>query len=103
MTTYNWGVSLTEYTNDADKAVVTAHWRVSAVDGDYTASSYGTAGFTADPSDPAFTPFEKLTEAMVLRWVWGSVDKAETEAALAKQIEEQKAPATESGLPWAAE
>ena len=25
-----WTISLTEYTNDADKGVVTVHWRVTA-------------------------------------------------------------------------
>ena len=103
MTTYNWSIALTEYTNDADKAVVTAHWRVSAVDGDYTASSYGTAGFMADPSDPGYIPYADLTEADVLGWVWGQSEnwKADMEASFAAQIEDQKAPATESGLPWA--
>jgi len=39
--------------------------------------------------------------ADVLAWVWGSVDKDEMEANLAQQIADQKAPATQSGLPWA--
>ena len=32
----------------SDGGVVVAHWRVTEVDGDYSASSYGTAGFTPD-------------------------------------------------------
>jgi hypothetical protein len=83
--------------------VVTAHWRVSAVDGDYSASAYSTAGFTPDPTAPDFKPFEELTEADVLSWVWGSVDKDATEAALESQIEAQKFPSVVSGLPWATE
>jgi len=96
-----WSITLTEYTNDTDKGIVTAHWRVSAQDGEYTASAYGSAGFTPDPTAPDFIAYNELTEADVLGWVWGSIDKAETEANLASQIENQKAPKTETGLPWA--
>lgn len=96
-----WSIALTEYTNDANKGVLTAHWRVSAEDGEYTASAYGTAGFTPDPDAAGFVPYDQLTEADVLAWVYASVDKDEMEANLAQQIEDQKAPATQSGLPWA--
>ena len=37
----------------ADGFITTAHWTVNAVDGDYSASSYGTCGFaTATPAIP---------------------------------------------------
>jgi hypothetical protein len=100
MTTYNWTIANLEH-NVADGGVIVAHWRVSAEDGDYTASAYGTASFTPDPSAAGFVPYADLTEADVLAWVYGSVDKDEMEANLAQQIEDQKAPATQSGLPWA--
>lgn len=76
------------------------HYRCEAVDGDYSASSYGTCGFTPDPTDPAYIPFESLTEADVLSWVYAAVDKDAVEAGLTAQIEDQKAPKTEAGLPW---
>jgi hypothetical protein len=98
---FNWTIPMTEYSNDDDKGIVVAHWRVSAEDGNYTASAYGTAGFTPNPDAAGFVPYADLTEADVLAWVWASVDKDEMEANLAKQIEDQKAPATQSGLPWA--
>ena len=100
-TDVKWRIALTEYTNDENKGVLTAHWRVTAQDGDYSSSAYGTAGFTPDPDAAGFVLYADLTEADVLAWVWGSVDKDEMEANLAKQIEDQKAPATQSGLPWA--
>jgi hypothetical protein len=100
MATYNWTIANLEH-NVADGGVIVAHWRVSAEDGEYTASAYGTAGFTPDPDAAGFVPYADLTEADVLAWVWASVDKDEMEANLAKQIEDQKAPATQSGLPWA--
>ena len=85
---------------DMDGAVVVAHWRVSEVDGDYSASSYGTVGFTPDPTAPGYVPYADLTEEMVLGWVWESVDQAATEAALAADIADQKNPTTADGVPW---
>jgi hypothetical protein len=37
---------------------------------------------------------------MVLGWVWESMDKDAVEASLAANIEEQKNPTTEDGVPW---
>jgi hypothetical protein len=59
--------------NTSDGGVVVAHWRATATDGDYSASSYGTAGFTPDPTAPDFVPFDDLTEADVLEWVYESL------------------------------
>ena len=98
-TEYNWTIPTCEH-EVATGGITVAHWRVTAVDGDYTASAYGTAGFTPDASAPDFTPYDQATEAEVLGWVWESVDKAETEANLAAQIETQKAPVTAAGTPW---
>ena len=84
----------------ADGFVYTAHWRCTASDGDYSASSYGTAGFTPDPESEDFTPYDDLTEADVLAWVWESVDKDATEEALAAKIEADKNPVTAAGVPW---
>ena len=84
----------------SDGGVVVAHWRVSEVDGDYSASAYGTCSFTYDSSDPSFVSYDSLTEADVLGWVWGEVDQAATEAALAADIEAQQHPTTADGVPW---
>lgn len=85
----------------ANGGVTVAHWNVSAADGDHAASAYGSAGFTPDALAEAFVPYASLTEADVLAWVWASgVDKAETEASLAQQIEAQKNPVTLNGVPW---
>ena len=95
----NWTIAQLER-NTADGGVVIAHWRCEAVDGDYSASSYGTAGFTPDPSSPDFVPFENVTEADVLAWVYESVDKEAIEANLTANIDEQKNPRTLAGVPW---
>jgi hypothetical protein len=86
--------------NAANGGVTVAHWRVEAVDGDHAASAYGTARFTPDASAAGFVPYANLTEAEVLAWVWGSVDKTEIEASLAAQVEAKKNPVTLNGLPW---
>ena len=94
-----WSIANLER-NTSDGGVVVAHWRATLTDGDYSASSYGTVGFTPDPTAPDFVPFESLTEADVLAWVYESVDKDATEESLASQIEDQKAPQTVAGTPW---
>jgi hypothetical protein len=50
MATTTWTIAQLER-NTSDGGV-TRHWRVSAVDGDYTASAYGTVGCTPDPKLP---------------------------------------------------
>ena len=81
----------------ADGFVTTVHYNVSAVDGEFTASTYGTVGYT---EEGAFTPYSQLTEAVVVGWVQTSLGKDTVEEALATQIEAQKNPVSESGLPW---
>jgi uncharacterized lipoprotein NlpE involved in copper resistance len=97
----NWSISLLEYNNDADKGVVIAHWRVTEEDGEYTASSYGTASFEPDASADGYVAYDSLTEETVIGWVKDSMDYAEVEAGLTANIEAQKTPATLAGMPWA--
>ena len=78
--------------------VTTAHWTASAVDGDYSASSYGSCGW-ADGAPT--TPYADLTEETVLGWVWtNGVDKEAVEASLQAQIDAQKNPVSATGVPW---
>jgi hypothetical protein len=100
--TTTWTIAQLER-NTSDGGVTVAHWRVSAVDGDYTASAYGTVGCTPDPEAADWIAFDALTEADVLAWVWASVDKDTTEASLAARIEADKNPTSATGMPWAAE
>jgi len=85
----------------SDGGVIVAHWRATDVDGDYSASSYGTCGFSPDASDPSFVAYDSLTEAQVLQWCWDNgVDKDATEASLAAKIEADKNPVSAAGVPW---
>jgi hypothetical protein len=99
MTTFNWTIPTLER-ELADGGVIVAHWRCTASDGDYSASSYGTAGFTYDASSPDFVPYDELTEADVLAWVWADGFKDATEDALQAKIDAEKNPVTEAGVPW---
>ena len=86
--------------NVADGGVTVAHWRVTEVDGDYSASAYGTVGFTPDADADDFVAYDSLTEATVLGWVHAEVDQSATEAALTANIEAQKNPVSADGMPW---
>jgi len=95
-----WTIATLER-NLADGGVIVAHWRATDVDGEHSASSYGTCGFSPDPSDPSFVAYDSLTEAEVLQWCWDNgVDKDAIEASLAAKIEADKNPTQGSGVPW---
>jgi len=99
MTTFNWTIQQMDRLT-ADGFVVTVHYNVSATDGTYSASAYSTCSFA--PATPSI-PYNSVTEAEVLDWVWANgVSKDATEASLAQQIELQKNPVTAAGTPWAA-
>ena len=82
----------------SDGFITTAHWTCSAVDGDYSASSYGSCGFAA--GTPTI-PYDQVTEVEVLNWCWANgVDKDAVEASLAANIDLQKNPVIAAGVPW---
>jgi hypothetical protein len=94
---YNWTISTLDR-NTANGFVTTAHWQATAVDGEYSASTYSTCSW-ADGTPTI--PYADLTQETVLGWVWANgVDKQATEDALAAQIALQKNPVTAQGLPW---
>jgi hypothetical protein len=74
----------------SDGFVVTVHYNVSAVDAEYTASTYGTVGYTQ--GEGSYIPFADLTQAVVVGWVQESLGKDTVEASLTAQIEAQKNP-----------
>lgn len=92
------------YSEDGFQNVVqTVHWTYTAVDGDYTASSYGTVGLPA-PGQP-FTAYDDLTPEIVQGWVVGVMGQEKVDAmnaSLANNIASQKNP-TGGALPppWA--
>ena len=97
---FTWNVVQTDY-NTSDKFITTVHYNVSAVDGEFTASTYGTVGYTQE--DKSYIPFANLTKETVIGWVKDSLGQETVETALAAQIEALKNPVSESGLPWSAD
>ena len=100
--TYTWTIPTCEH-DVASGGINVIHWRCTGVDGDNSASSYGTVGLTPDPSSPDFVAYADVTEAMAQGWVWDSVSQADTEAAIADKIDAMANPTTASGMPWVEE
>lgn len=102
-----WTINTLER-NTSDGGVTVAHWNVTETEtvgsGDsaitYTASNYGTTGFTPDVSAADFIAYVSLTEADVIGWVKADVNVSAIEAALTADITEQKTPTTSNGVPW---
>jgi len=106
-TTLAWTIdslsTSTEVINGYSEVVLTAAWRCTGTDGDYSASNYGSVGLTQPaPNDPNFIPFAQLTQDEVLGWVWETVNKDETEASVTAQVNNLvNPPVITPPLPWA--
>ena len=101
VTEFTWAIANLER-ETADGFVFTAHYTVSANDGTYASSAYGSIGFQRPDN---LIPFADLTEELVVGSVkealGGDEKVAEIEAALQAQIDEQRAPSKSAGVPWA--
>ena len=99
-TTFSWGINTLER-ETADGFVMTAHYTVAANDGTYSSSAYGSIGFERPDN---LIPYADLTLDEVIGWVknalGGDEKIAEIEAALQRQIDEQRAPSKANGVPW---
>ena len=83
--------------NTSDDFVTTVHYNVTKVDGEFSASIYGTVSFEA--GTPA-TPYASLTKEQVIEWVKDKLGEEIIEASLTSQIEAKKNPTTATGMPW---
>ena len=84
--TYEW--SFPNFETDADNKVKTIHWRYTAVDGDNSASMYGSCA-GSDGMD-----FDAMTKDTAIACVISTSEttEADMKANLSAQIESQKAP-----------
>jgi len=98
MTQFNWTIPQMDRLT-SDGFVCTVHYNVTATDDTYTSSTYGTIGYTQEPGE-TYTPYDQLTESQVVGWVQTSLGKDTVEASLQSQIELQKHPVQEAGVPW---
>jgi hypothetical protein len=82
--------------------VTTAHWTATLEDQGETAGAYGSVGF-GDPEPDDYIPYDQLTEAEVLQWVFDALGSEQVTAindSLANQIEQKLNPTSASGVPW---
>ena len=105
-TTYTWSYDSLErdiIKDGLDDVIVTSYWRITGVDGDHSATNYGSVGIAApDPND--FTAFADVTQAQVKAWTLSSladqdITEATLEAGLQAQIDTLKNPTQKSGVP----
>ena len=99
--TYTWTISTVERTI-ATGGINTIHWRCVGVDGDHSCSNYGTTGHTPDASAAGFIAYDSVTEANCIAWAQAALDKDSIEANIKVDVDNQKAPTSASGQPWAA-
>jgi len=85
-TQYDW--SFDNFETDADNKVKTIHWRYTAVDGDNSASMYGSCG-GSDGMD-----FDAMTKDTAIACVISMSETTEEDmqSNLSAQIDSQKAP-----------
>ena len=91
MASVTWALANVDY-DVSDGFCHTAHWTVTRVDGDYSASSYGSVSLTRPES---LTPRDDLKTADIIadvKAVLGTDRVTEIENGLTLQISEEKTP-----------
>ena len=106
-TTLTWSIdwlqAATQEINGHVEAVLSAGWRLTGVDGEYSSAAYATAYFPQPEEGGSYTPYADLTEEQVLGWVWeNGVDKDAAEASVTEQVANLvNPPVVQPPLPWA--
>ena len=98
--TLTWTIQNMTRTTDTGFVINVAWACQASAEGCGGAFHGGATTYENNPSEAGFIPYENLTEAIVLGWVWDSVDKAEIEASLTAKVEKQLHPVTANGIPW---
>jgi len=98
----DWLQAATQEINGFIEVVLSAGWRLTGVDGEFSASAYGSVTFPQPEEGGSYTPYADLTEEQVLGWVWeNGVDKDAAEASVAGQVEALVNPSVVTPvLPW---
>jgi len=97
--TYTWSIPSVDRTISTG-GINVIHWRCTGVDGDHSATSYGSTGHSPDSTGSDFIAYDSVTEANCIAWAQAQLDKTGIEASIASSIEEQKSPTHSSGVPW---
>ena len=106
MTNFFWSVyqlDTAPMEGNLQDVVITVHYGRTAVEGEYTAYSYGTMG-CATPSETDFTAYPDLTFEQVCGWLENGLDTASIDAGLQQNIDNQiNPPVIVLPLPWVPE
>lgn len=97
---YKFTINALDVLKEKDRlqeVVYTVHWTLTATnENGITASAIGTKTMS-DPNTDSFTPYDKLTEEMVIGWLQAEgVDNDELKQGLDKKIEEKEKPTKET-------
>jgi hypothetical protein len=109
MTTYTWTIDSMYTVNTPDPDyVVNVLWTLTGVDGQATASIGGNTTFDSSVQPASFTPYDQLTQAIVLGWIQDSLGAdgiSNYEACVQGQIDSILNPPVSPSnqpLPWSA-
>lgn len=108
-TVYTWSFPQLDVVPSEDgltDVVQTIHWRLTAVDGQYSAGAYGTV--TVGPPNPqSFILYQQLTEAEVQQWTVDTLGQEQVDLMMANiqtQIDNQiNPPIVPMNPPWVSE
>jgi len=97
----NWSVTKLEVTTyeGLTDVVISVSWSVTDTQQGITETISGVT-LVEHPGDN-FTPYDQLTEAQVLEWVFKKVSQSGTEAIVTQRIQDKITPAIDPPLPWA--
>ena len=98
MASVTWALANVEFDVD-DGFCHTAHWTVTRVDGDYSASSYGSCALNKPESLTSRTDLKTADIIADVKAVLGTDQVASIETALVLNISEQKTPTQGSFVP----
>jgi len=98
MASVNWALANVNY-DESDGFCHTAHWTVQRVDGDYSASSYGSVGLTKPESLTSRTDLKTADIIADVKSVLGTDRVTEIENGLTLKISEEKTPTQGSFVP----
>jgi hypothetical protein len=96
--TATWNVANLEHEVATGKVTI-VHYTIDSTDGTYNAGAYGSIGVDGEVT----VDYPDLTPQICIGWVHdalGAEKVADIEQALADNIELQKNPVSESGVPW---
>jgi len=93
--TYTWKINAVDCEvskNDMANVVYGVHWSLFAQDEEGRMASIIGMQSVGDPDPENFTPFDELTEDMVVSWIEGAMDMEMLQENLTRQIEEIATP-----------